>query len=114
MRSLSMLIVGAAAVFAVSSARAEVDAKATRAFKSKCASCHGAAGKGDTDMGKKLKAPDFTTAAFQKGVKDDEIKSVIKDGKKADKSTIADHQFGEKVKDQLDPLVQVVRSFGPK
>ena len=39
------------------SARAE-DAKTL--YSQKCASCHGASGKGDTAMGKKLGAPDLT------------------------------------------------------
>jgi mono/diheme cytochrome c family protein len=108
-----MMVVGAAALFGAAAAQAEVDAKTARAFKTKCASCHGAAGKGDTDMGKKLKVPDFSTEAFQKGIKDDVIKSVIKDGKSGAK-TIEDHQFGDKVKDQLDPLVQMVRTFAAK
>ena len=38
-------------------ARAE-DAKTL--YSQKCASCHGASGKGDTAMGKKLGAPDLT------------------------------------------------------
>ena len=42
------------------------DAKKTeRAWKAKCAACHGAGGKGDTDKGKALKIEDMTTAAFQ-------------------------------------------------
>lgn len=111
MRNLSMMLVAAAALFTFSSARAEVDAKAAKTFTKKCASCHGKEGKGDTEMGKKLKVPDFSAAAFQKGAKDAEIKSVIKDGKKGDK-VIADHALGEKVGADLDGLVGVVRGFG--
>jgi len=41
----------------------EVDKKAERAFKAKCASCHGQTGKGDTEQGKKLKVEDMTAPA---------------------------------------------------
>ena len=107
--ALFAAVIGLAAL----GARAEVDKKTERTWKSKCASCHGTAGKGDTEMGKKLKAPDFTDAAFQKAASDAEIKAVIKEGKKGDK-TIEDHAYGEKVGDQIDNMVKVVRSFGGK
>src|SRR3954465_4773377 len=42
------------------SARGEADPKAARAWKAKCASCHGADGAGQTDQGKKLKVDDMT------------------------------------------------------
>jgi mono/diheme cytochrome c family protein len=109
----AMVLAAAAAVFALSTAKADVDAKAARTFKGKCSSCHGVAGKGDTDMGKKLKTPDFSAAAVQKRLTDEGIKSVIKDGKVGTK-TIEDHAFGAKVGDQLGGLVAVVRSFGAK
>ena len=32
----------------------------------KCIKCHGEDGKGDTEKGRELKAPDFTSADFQK------------------------------------------------
>ena len=54
----------------------EVDKKAERAWKAKCASCHGQTGKGDTDKGKELKIVDMTTPAFQ-SKKDDELKKAI-------------------------------------
>jgi mono/diheme cytochrome c family protein len=34
-------------------------------FKSKCAVCHGASGKGDTPAAKAMGAPDFTSSAVQ-------------------------------------------------
>ena len=106
MKKSALLFAVTAALISLS-ANAEVDAKAAKMFKSKCAACHGAAGKGDTDMGKKLKVPDFSA-----GLKDSDadLKIVIKDGKLGAKA-IEDHAFGEKVGDQLDNVVAVVRSF---
>ena len=57
-------------------ALAQPDKKIERTWKSKCAACHGAAGKGDTDKGKELKIVDMGTAAFQ-AKKDDELKRAI-------------------------------------
>jgi mono/diheme cytochrome c family protein len=88
-------------------------AKAAKIFRAKCASCHGADGKGDTEVGKKLKVPDFTQKDFQAKVKDDELKSVINEGKKGDK-TIEDHAFAAKVGADLDEMVKIVRGFGKK
>ncbi len=70
-------------VFVVSavSARAD-DAKAT--FESNCAKCHGADGKGQTKMGQKLGAKDYTDAKVQDALKDDVAIKSIKEGLKAD------------------------------
>jgi mono/diheme cytochrome c family protein len=62
-------------------ARAEVDAKTQRTFKAKCASCHGADGKGATDQGKKMGVKPF--AETKKS--DAELKAAIENGVKTDK-----------------------------
>jgi cytochrome c6 len=54
------------------------DAAAT--YKSKCAMCHGADGKGDTPMGKKLGLRDFASPEVQK-MSDDELIAVTTKGK---------------------------------
>src|SRR5438067_5272836 len=77
-------------------ARAEVDKKAERNWKGKCASCHGADGKGQTDQGKKMKVEDMTAAAWQKGKTDAQIKKAIEDGVKKGDAVM------EGFKDKLD------------
>lgn len=52
---------------------------ASALFKSKCAGCHGADGTG-SEMGKKMGAHDFTTAAVQK-MSDAELSDTIANGK---------------------------------
>jgi cytochrome c len=47
-------------------ARAEVDKKIERTWKAKCAACHGADGKGQTEQGKQLGILDYTAPAWQK------------------------------------------------
>jgi cytochrome c553 len=59
------------------------DAAAT--WADQCAKCHGAEGRGDTKMGKKLSIKDYSDAAVQAGFTDDEAFAAIKEGTK-DKS----------------------------
>lgn len=49
-------------------------------FKSKCAMCHGADGKGQTSMGKSMKLRDLTSADVQKQT-DAELTGIITNGK---------------------------------
>ena len=49
-------------------------------YKSKCAMCHGADGKGDTPVGKSLKLRDLSSADVQKQ-SDAELVAITRDGK---------------------------------
>ena len=59
-------------------ALAAQDAAAT--YKAKCSACHGADGKGDTAMGKKMGLRDLASPEVQK-MSDDELTAIIADGK---------------------------------
>jgi mono/diheme cytochrome c family protein len=98
----------AASVLISATALAQVDPKKTeRTWKSKCASCHGTTGKGDTEKGQQLKIVDMTTPAFQ-AKKDDELKKAINDGVEKEKS----HAFkSELTAEQVDALVAYIRGF---
>src|SRR6476646_5168555 len=56
------------------------DAKA--AYEKDCAKCHGADGKGETKMGKKMGAKDYTDAKVQAELKDEAAIKAIKEGLK--------------------------------
>ena len=100
---IALMLIGA-------SARAEVDAKIVRTWKAKCASCHGAGGKADTDTGQKAKIPDFSTAAWQKSKTDAQIKTAIENGTK--KGDAEMDPYKDKLSaEQIDGLVQYVRSL---
>src|SRR5213075_1689459 len=71
--ALSIAIVAAAAL----SARA-ADAKAT--YEDQCAKCHGSDGKGQTKMGQKMGAKDYTDAKVQADLADDAAFKAIKEG----------------------------------
>ena len=109
MRHVRIAAALAAAPFLISAvAVAQADPKKVeRAWKSKCSSCHGATGKGDTDKGQQLKVPDMSTPAFQ-AKKDDELKKSILEGTAKDKG----HAFkSELTPEQADALVAYVRTF---
>ena len=89
----------------LSLARAEVDKKTERTWKSKCASCHGADGAAQTDQGKKLGIKDYTKADFHASVTDAQLKKAIVDGQGKEMPAYKD--LGE----QSDQLVQMIRSF---
>jgi mono/diheme cytochrome c family protein len=95
----------AAALAGAQLASAEVDKKAERTWKSKCATCHGADGKAQTEQGKKLSIQDYTTAGFQAAHSDAELKKAILEGEGKDMPAYKD--LGE----QAELLVQLIRSF---
>ena len=93
--------------------RADPDAKTVRTWKAKCASCHGADGKADTETGKKLAIPDFTKADWQKKVSDDQMKKSISEGKTAPGKTEGMDPYKDKLDAaQIDSLVAYVRTLG--
>ena len=78
MKNLIPLLIAAMAL-SLSSARA-ADVKET--YEKNCTKCHGADGKGDTKMGKKVNVKDLTDAKIQAEFTDDQAFKTIKDGKK--------------------------------
>ena len=112
--SAKMWIATIAAVLIPLSARAEVDKKTERTWKAKCASCHGADGKGQTDLGQKSGVEDYTSPAWQKAHTDAQIKTAIENGVKREKGGKQQEMEGFKDKlppEQIDALVVYVRSL---
>ena len=73
-------------------------------FSKECSKCHGADGKGDTKMGKKLKIKDLTVEVGK--LSDDKIASAVKDGvKEGDKLRM------KPIKGLSDEDVQAVIKF---
>jgi mono/diheme cytochrome c family protein len=72
-------------------------------YKSKCAVCHGATGKGDTPAGKSMGAPDLTKSAAKN---DGELKAVIEKGRNKMPA------YGKSLKPQeIDGLVAYIKSL---
>jgi cytochrome c len=87
------------------------DPKTERTWKATCQPCHGADGKGQTEQGKKLKAPDFTSAEWQKAHGDEEMKKAITDGVNAEGKEIHKKKFAPA---EADKLLAFVRAFAGK
>jgi len=73
-------MLGAVLAIAVAMPARAADGKAT--YDAQCAKCHGADGKGDTKMGKRLGCKDYTDAKVQGDLKDDAAVKSIKEGLK--------------------------------
>ena len=74
-------------------------------FKAKCATCHGADGKGETVTGKTLKVRDLGSADVQ-AQSDADLAGIITNGK--DKMPKYD---GKLTKDQIGELVNYIRTL---
>ena len=86
MKKLALLAIPAAFALAFASSAFAADGKAV--YADSCAKCHGDDGKGQTKMGEKLGCKDYTDAAVQAAVSDDQAFKSIKDGMKKDEKTL--------------------------
>jgi cytochrome c oxidase cbb3-type subunit 3 len=78
-------------------------------FTQRCAGCHGEDGKGKTGFGVEMKAPDFTSEGWQKGINDAQILRVITEGKRKTGMMA----FGERLSQaEIASLVPYLRAFG--
>ncbi|MCX6875484.1 MAG: cytochrome c [Verrucomicrobia bacterium] len=78
---------------------------AAELYGKSCASCHGKDGKGDSVMGKKSKARDYTTAEGQKWTDEEGVKAIL-EGKEKMKG------YKEKVTEaEAKELVAYIRKF---
>jgi cytochrome c553 len=80
-------------------------------YEKDCAKCHGSDGKGETKMGKKLGAKDYTDLAVQAALKDDAAFKATKEGLK-DKEGKVLMKPAEGVSDEeIKALVAHLRAF---
>ena len=85
------------------------DAKAT--YEKDCAKCHGADGKGETKMGKKLNAKDYTDAKVQDELKDEAAFKAIKEGLKDKDGKKLMSPAEDLSDDEIKGLVAYMRKF---
>ncbi len=90
------------------SARA-ADAKET--YEKDCAKCHGVDGKGDTKMGKKLGAKDYTDPKVQDEMKDEAAVKAIKEGLKDKEGKVLMKPAEGLSDDEIKGLVAYMRKF---
>lgn len=79
-----------------------------------CQKCHGADGKGQTTMGKKLKVLDYTNPEHQKKFTDEEAFKITKEGKKEGGKTLMKAYKNELSDEEIKALVEYVRKFAKK
>ncbi len=106
MKKVLTLIVAVMAVSALAANAA--DAKAT--YEKDCAKCHGKDGKGQTVMGKKKGAKDYTDAKVQDELKDDAAFKAIKEGYKKDGEEVMKPAEGLS-DEEIKGLVAYMRKF---
>ncbi len=116
MEASRWVFVGAVLSLACAPAIAADAPDAGKIWKDKCASCHGATGKGDTKMGGKMKIADMTSAEWQKKYDDAAIKKAILEG-----VTREDGDVKKKMKaykdfkpEEVDALLAFIRAMAPK
>jgi mono/diheme cytochrome c family protein len=87
---------------------AQADIKAI--YEDQCAKCHGSDGKGQTKMGKKLGAKDYTDAKVQAAMTDAQAFKVTKEGLKEGDKVLMKPSEGL-TDEQIKGLVQYMRTF---
>jgi mono/diheme cytochrome c family protein len=93
------------------SAMAATAADAKALYTKECAKCHGADGKGETKMGKKVGAKDYTSAKVQAELTDEAAFKAIKHGYK-DKDGKEQMKPSEGMSDEdIKGLVAYMRTF---
>jgi len=103
----AVTLVAAMAGYVVWSVPARAGDSGEATYKAKCASCHGADGKGETPAGKAMKAGDFASEAVQKASDSDLSDAIVKGKGKMP-------AFKTLTADQVKDLVAHIRALGKK
>ena len=107
MKKISLLVITLIAVPAISGCAAD----AKRLYEKDCAKCHGDDGKGDTRMGKKLGAKNYTDPKVQAELKDDAAFKATKDGLKDKDGKVLMKPAEGLSDDEIKALVAYMRTF---
>ena len=104
-----LFALGLAALIVPAFAVRAADAKET--YDKECAKCHGKEGKGDTKMGQKFGAKDYTDPKVQAELKDDAAFKAIKEGLKNKEGTTLMKPAEGLTDDEIKTLVAHLRTF---
>ena len=107
MKTLTTTIIAALALSAWSIRAADVAAL----YEKNCVKCHGADGKGETKMGKKVGAKDLTDAKLQAELKDEAAFKAIKEGLKDKEGKVQMKPIEGATDEEIKALVGHVRTF---
>lgn len=103
-----IMLIAALAMTAALTARA---AEAKETYDKACAKCHGADGKGQTKMGQKLGAKDYSDAKVQDALKDEKAFKAIKEGLKDKEDKVLMKPAEGLSDDEIKALVKHMRAF---
>ena len=98
-------IIGFATVLAASAAEPKEN------WANSCARCHGADGKGQTNMGKRLNCKDYTDAGVQTALTDDAAFKAIKEGFQTSDGKTVMRPATNLSDDDIKGLVAYMRAF---
>lgn len=104
-----LTVLGTATALALASFA--IAAPAAENFENHCAKCHGADGKGQTKVGKKLNVRDMTSAAFKKDFDDARAFKALKEGIKKDGKEVKKSFAGDLSDDEMKALVAYVKAM---
>jgi cytochrome c553 len=107
MKKTTSAIIATLALCAWTTSAADVAAL----FEKSCVKCHGADGKGDTKMGKKVNVKDLTDAKVQSSFTDEEAFKTIKEGKKDQEGKIQMKAVEGASDEEIKALVAHVRTL---
>jgi cytochrome c553 len=86
-------------------------AEAKENYEKACAKCHGTDGKGQTKMGQKLGAKDYTDAKVQAAMKDEAAAKAIKEGLKDKDDKVLMKPAEDLTDADIKALVAYMRAF---
>jgi len=107
MKKVTLIMVTVFAISALSVCATDVK----ELYKKDCAKCHGDDGKGDTKMGKKSGAKDYSDPKVQEALKDDAAFKAIKEGLKDKEGKVVMKPIEEASDDDVKGLVAYMRTF---
>lgn len=111
MKTLAKHLVGITAVAVLIAAGSALAASASDNWENHCTRCHGADGKGQTKVGKKLQVRDMTTAEYKSKLDDAKAVTSLKEGIKKDGKEIK-KSFASDLSDaEIKELVGYVRNL---
>jgi cytochrome c553 len=100
-----------ASVFGFAAALAASAAEPKELWGASCARCHGADGKGETNMGKRLNCKDYTDSNVQAALTDDAAIKAIKEGFKTSDGKTVMRPAQNLSDDEIKGLVAYMRTF---
>jgi cytochrome c553 len=80
-------------------------------YEKQCAKCHGMDGKGETKMGQKMGAKDYTDPKVQAELKDESGFKAIKEGLKSKDGKVIKKPAEDLTDEQIKGLVKHMRTF---